>query len=209
VAGLIFLGLCLWPGAVVSGWTSQQLALIEAASFSMKRHLGSFLALLFATALVLACAVSCEVYGVIVGGTNVETLIRVQRDVRNLLAAATIWLIIGIVGIGALSHLAAMSRVPDFRTAINAMGAAATAFSGAFYSTLLAAIFGPAEFLLRSAGRQLAARHAGPSTAEDAWLQGQGFDFSLSKSLLKVFAILSPLLAGLTQNIVDIGAASP
>lgn len=206
VVGILLVLILLYStSTAVSGWTETQLRLIQQASdIDMKDHLMSFLTLLFTTSWVLASAVALATYDVLRNGADIGHLIRTQRDIRYLLALATTWLIMGIVGIGALNRLALASGAAEFKLAITAVGAAAAVFSGVFYSALLAAIFGPAELSLRAAGRRLAEQNGSSAKDEDAWLKEMGFDLSVTQSLLRIMAVLSPMLAGLTQNIADL-----
>lgn len=198
------------PPLAVSPWVVQELQLVQALTgFSAHLQLTLFLAHLFATALLVAASVALKVGTVVTRPTDVRGLVEAQLDVRNLLGLSTAWLIIGALGIGALHRLASSSSAPELREAIHVVGSASTVFASAFYSALLAATFAPAELLLRRAGSHLArAKPAGELGSAREWLRAQGFDLSVTQSLGRILAILSPLLAGLAQNIANLGAVS-
>jgi hypothetical protein len=86
---------------------------------------------------------------------------------------------------------------------LEVLGSASTVFSGAFYSVALAAIFGPAELFVRSAAHAIAPREVTTARATATWLNENGFESSVGKSLMRTVAVLGPLLAGVLQNLAN------
>lgn len=104
-----------------------------------------------------------------------------------------------------LHRMATASVTEQAGLALASLGTATTIFAGAFYSTLLAAIFAPAELYLRWLATTRAPLVAtDDSTNVDKWLEKHGFEPSLPRTMLRLMAILSPLLAGVLQNVVQL-----
>jgi hypothetical protein len=171
------------------------------SSFDPAPRLGVVLAGLFTTALLLATALSRLMAPLVVpqsAGLTLEKVSRTQRAVRTLLWLSTVWLVNGVIGVGLLHHMGSAAVPIEVRQTMEKLGASATIFQGAFFSALLAAVFAPVEVAVQEAARSFCPPDIDGS---DAWLEKKGFGGSLSKALLKILAIIGPLLAGVLQKL--------
>jgi hypothetical protein len=200
----IWISFHLHPGIVVARFLDDEMIVVRSTSwFNAKPHLLAFLSGLFSTAVWLAIALSVLLRQVSAPGVSLPDLVQWQQTVRMLLSLATLWLVIGVIGIGLFHRMASTSVSPGARPAMDGLGAASTIFSGALYSALLAAVFAPLEVAIRKAGASTLP--AGTNAAEmDDWLKKQGLELSLAGSMMKIAAILGPLLAGVLQNLAEL-----
>jgi hypothetical protein len=175
----------------------------DRSGFDPKHRLGVVLAGLFSAALLLGTALSLLMRALSVAPLkeNLDWLGDQQRMVRTFLWLSTVWLANGVIGVGFLHRMGSAAARPDARPAMDALGASATIFQGAFFSALLAAVFAPLEVAIRRAARSFC-----PADADDpeAWLEKKGFGGSLAKAMLKILAIFGPLLAGVLQNLAQL-----
>ena len=87
---------------------------------------------------------------------------------------------------------------PPIATTIDKIALSVSAAHGAFYTAILTSMYLPAALVLRSRASQLAHRALphGAADERDAWLTKAGLGSSPLKELMRVFAALSPLIAG-------------
>ena len=209
----IFLGLCastVWvtfysyPSVALPYFLRKEIGLVFGTSwFDAEPCLLAFLSGLFSTAVALTMALSLLLRPLIGGRASLSEVVERQTQVRTLLSLATILLVVGVIGVGLFHRMASASTPPLAKPAMEALGAASTIFSGAFYSTLLAAAFAPVELAIRRAGASAAPVGATVQETEE-WLKKQGLQSSLPASLMKLVAILGPLLAGVLQNLAEL-----
>lgn len=185
----------IWPNAIAPEMLREEMvAVAKASAFDPEPRLILFLSGLLSTALLLAVAVGLELKA-LSRGVPLSRLVAAQAKVKNALALTTLWLIVGVVGIGLFHRMAATCIVTEEVAALTALGNASTILSGAFYSALLAATFAPADLTLRWLAGSVS------SSAEDA--AEKGLDLSVAQSLVRVLAVFGPLLAGVVQNLAE------
>jgi hypothetical protein len=166
----------------------------NATHFDPTPRLVVFLAGLYATAILLAAAVVLELR-TLSAGVDLAHFRKVRLDIRNALTLTTLWLVVGVIGIALFHRMICLSLGPKPIAEVEQLANATTLLSGAFYSALLASLFGPAEAVLRWVAAGL---------AEDVPGETEELAVSVSQSLLKVLAIFGPLLAGLLSNVAEV-----
>lgn len=209
VIGLGALGfaLVLWqfPDWLTNSFIERELALVAQVSWLDPRPvLVKFLSALFATALLMGLSLGVALKDVVNPEPAIERLLQVRSVVRSMLALTTTWLVVGVVGVGLFHRMVAAGFSEPQSKVVETLGASSTILSGALYSALMAAMFGPVEVLLRQAAGKLAANQGVAPEGTEKWLGEQGFDLSLTNSLMRVLAVFGPLLAGVIQNLAQL-----
>jgi hypothetical protein len=205
--GLVVLvgALAYWPASVLPPSLLNELAVVHKVSgFQVQPALVSFFCALVTTTVLVTIALGLVLYPVARGTADMDRLLTSQAAVREVLFLVTAWLVIGVIGVGLFHRMAVAALPPGPAAALSTVGASSTVLAGAFYSALVGAAFGPAELILRR-GARAAARGAGQSPEfVDKWLTDNGFGLSVPGALMRVVAILGPLLASVIQNIAEL-----
>lgn len=207
VLGALGFALVLWqfPAGLTNPFIERELTFLEKVSWLDPRPvLVTFLSALFATALLMGLSLGVALKDVVTPALAVEQLLRVRSVVRSMLALTTTWLVVGVMGVGLFHRMVAAGLSEPQSKAIETLGASSTILSGALYSALMAAMFGPVEVLLRQAAGKLAANRGIAPEGTEKWLGEQGFEVSLTNSLMRVLAVFGPLLAGVIQNLAQL-----
>ncbi len=192
------------PDAAVPTFMHHEMVLVgEVSGFQPEKHLVTFLSALFSTATLLAVALSLLLQPLLRRCFQLAELVAAQREIRILLGISAVWLIVGAIGIGLFHRMATACAPPSGQPTLEALGAASTIFSGAFYSALLAAAFAPVELAIREAALTAVPADVVPGEA-DGWLKKQGLEPSLPGVLVRLIAVMGPLLAGVVQNLAKV-----
>lgn len=205
--GALGFALVLWqfPDKLTNSFIERELTLVKQVSWLDPRPvLVTFLSALFATALFMGLSLGVALKDVVNPKLAIERLLQVRSVVRSMLALTTAWLVVGVMGIGLFHRMVAAGLSEAQSKVVETLGASSTILSGALYSALMAAVFGPVEVLLRQAAGKLAANRGVASEATEKWLGEQGFELSLTNSLMRVLAVFGPLLAGVLQNLAQL-----
>jgi hypothetical protein len=173
------------------------------SQFDPRPPLVVFLSALAWTSLLIALALG-SLMPRIQSSPSLDELQGMRRFVRAMLTGTTLWLVVGVLGIGLYHRMAAAHVVPEAADALNTIGASSTVFAGALYSALIAAVFGPVELMMRRAARRIAPTAKHPKRSTEEWLSKQGFEISVLQELRGVLAVLGPLLAGMAQGIAEL-----
>ncbi|HEY6876555.1 MAG TPA: hypothetical protein VI299_01000 [Polyangiales bacterium] len=203
IALLVFLVLWSFPNITLPPFQRDELTLI---SLEERVHvtfaLRSYLAAVFATAVLVVTATATMIAELSTKNLDLARLVQLNEEVRRTLALASAWLVFGVVGI-ALLHAMFESTLPaDAAQMLHIYGQASTRFAGAFYTSFLVAVFGPAELAISEATQRATAR-AAPEKPQE-WKSARGLEPSMVGMLGRVMALLAPLLAGPVSTVLQL-----
>lgn len=188
-AALGILGLSVWiwlgervvlPGVLHSLVEDLSPAVKEVRELSKGAGCGAITSMLLALCVLLApgersaAAVSARIAGL-----------------RRWMYVAATLLVAGLLEVGFLLHWPAARLDEVEAAAVAQLAAAVTTAAGTLLSILLALTYGSAAWLLRERALTLA-----PEVQREEWLKESGFGSSLGQHLVRVFALLAPLVAG-------------
>jgi hypothetical protein len=189
-------------GLTISPFSSKELVLLEKVSgISMRSFVSHYLAAVFTVSTLVAALLTRVGLSIESQRPELGQLVQAKSLFRGLLALSTNLLVCGVIGMNLLHRWAQAAAVGETAVAIKTVGPAVTITSGVFYSMILAAVFIPPELLLRRAARASTAKlQLVEGEPRESWLTKQGFDLSVPHVLMRVAAIMAPLLASVLQD---------
>jgi hypothetical protein len=119
-----------------------------------------------------------------------------------VLYAGTLLLVVSILRLAALYSWTVTAEPAPLRGAVAELTMGLLRMWGIYYTTLLAAIYLPAYFSLRSRADRL--RNTGTVKERRDWLDAHGLSLSIPDVLRRVVAILAPVIAGEASKLLDI-----
>jgi hypothetical protein len=204
--GALFIWLVGSPAVMSNHTNEQEYQLLSTFSANLRLVSRIYLAAVFSAALLVAASVGASLWAAM-RAEKVEALVAARRQIRDILAVSTAWLVCGIIGTGLFHRVSGVARAEGVAAALRLLGPADTVFVGVLYSGLLAGVFAPAEYVLRQqADRFLPAGHLRSSETGRTLLADGGIDFSVQSALLRAMAVLGPLLAGVAQSLFTLHA---
>jgi len=140
--------------------------------------------------------------------TTAEEVIGLAGRMRMLaviLYAGTILLVISVLRLGVLYDWIATTWPADDQKAVGVLTAGLLRVWGFYYTTMLAVIYLPGFFLLRGEARSVVEQQALPDVeAQDGWMKKHGLTTEVADVLLRILAILAPVLVGELHKLTDI-----
>ena len=112
-------------------------------------------------------------------------------SLRRWLYVAAALLVAGLLEVAFLLHWPVARLASPEAEAVAQLAAAVTTEAGTLLSILLALTYGSAAWILHERARSLA-----PAEAGEGWLKERGFGSTLGQHLVRVVALLAPLVAG-------------
>jgi hypothetical protein len=134
------------------------------------------------------------------GEVDVTALKGRYRRLRTLLWLGNMLLIIGVVTTALFFQIPRTLVTGPTCDAIAHMASGTIMMVGVFYTLQLAAVFGPAEYILHRKVRESALVSENP----DKWLSDNGLQAGLTSSLARVLAVFSPLITGVIGSVLSL-----
>lgn len=197
----LLLGQALLPRYVASPLTWTEVHLLEAANSRAGSVLIGFLVAVNCTALLVCAAVAALLWRASRRSVRIEEVAATRGRIHGLLMLCTSWLVAGVIGAGLFHGLVSHALAPASAAALDVVRPAATVWTGVLYSGMLAALFVPAELILRGLADRCREGSTATEPEREKWLSENGFDLSVPLLLAKVGAIFAPLLAGALEGI--------
>ncbi|MEO1091785.1 MAG: hypothetical protein AAFX81_14220 [Pseudomonadota bacterium] len=140
-----------------------------------------------------------------VGGWDEAALARRARQLRELVAIAAVYMVAGVVHMGAWTHWAvALVGDPTHAPSLAALAQGVTLFWGTAFTAMIASFYVPMTVVLRRLAGEVMDATAVATDIRPAWLKARGLSFDVADQLPQVVAMAAPLLAGPLSAVVGV-----
>ncbi len=145
-------------------------------------------------ALFLAAAVATTLPPL--AGWNEVTLARRARQIRQVVALAALFMVVGVLHMGAWTQLAGATLAVEADHALDLAAVAVTLFWGAAFTLMIASFYLPMGLRLSELAEGVMDELGVGAAERRSWLAARGLSFEPSQQLPQIAAVVAPLVAG-------------